>query len=108
MFSHLALMLSVSFFCLNETSLGEIFSLVTPVLSDQIRHLSCHCEQYGISHNPLIITSDSGHGLSGMGLLTWLSFIAVPAMFAGGIVTAFSMQATGALDTYVTAMGDVS
>lgn len=29
-------------------------------------------------------------------------------MFAGGIVTAFSMQATGALDTYVTAMGDVS
>lgn len=50
----------------------------------------------------------SGHGLSGMGLLTWLSFIAVPAMFAGGIVTAFSMQATGALDTYVTAMGDVS
>ncbi|XP_078329397.1 thiosulfate transporter TsuA-like isoform X2 [Crassostrea virginica] len=49
----------------------------------------------------------SGHGLSGMGLLTWLSFIAVPSMFAGAIVTAFSMQATGALDTYVTAMGDV-
>jgi len=44
----------------------------------------------------------SGHGLSGMGLLAWLSFIAVPAMFAGGIVTAFSMKATGALDDYVT------
>ena len=49
----------------------------------------------------------SGHGLSGMSLLTWLSFIAVPSMFAGAIVTAFSMQATGSLDTYVTAMGDV-
>ncbi|KAK3101632.1 hypothetical protein FSP39_005030, partial [Pinctada imbricata] len=47
----------------------------------------------------------SGHGLSGMGLLAWLSFLAVPAMFAGGIVTAFSMQATGSLDTYVTTTG---
>ncbi|XP_062613538.1 thiosulfate transporter TsuA-like isoform X1 [Saccostrea cucullata] len=50
----------------------------------------------------------SGHGLSGMGLLSWLSFIAVPFMFAGAIVTAFAMQATGALDTYVTSFGDVS
>ncbi|XP_060561777.1 thiosulfate transporter TsuA-like isoform X2 [Ruditapes philippinarum] len=48
----------------------------------------------------------SGHGLSGMGLLAWLSFIAVPCMFAGGIVTAFSMQATGALDDYVTSTFD--
>ncbi|KAH3867574.1 UPF0394 inner membrane protein YeeE-like isoform X2 [Dreissena polymorpha] len=49
----------------------------------------------------------SGHGLSGMGLLAWLSFIAVPAMFAGGIVTAFSMQATGALYHYVNTTLDV-
>lgn len=50
----------------------------------------------------------SGHGLSGMGLLSWLSFIAVPCMFGGGIVTAFAMQATGALDTYVTSIGEIS
>ncbi|XP_013406129.1 uncharacterized protein LOC106170705 [Lingula anatina] len=43
----------------------------------------------------------SGHGLSGMSLLAWLSFLAVPSMFAGGIVTAFSMQATGALYEFV-------
>ncbi|XP_033725526.1 UPF0394 inner membrane protein YeeE-like [Pecten maximus] len=49
----------------------------------------------------------SGHGLSGMALLTWLSFIAVPAMFAGGIATAFAMQATGALDNYVDYTGAV-
>ncbi|KAL4216749.1 hypothetical protein ACF0H5_024472 [Mactra antiquata] len=48
----------------------------------------------------------SGHGLSGMGLLAWLSFIAVPGMFAGGIITAFSMQATGALDDYVSSTLD--
>ena len=40
-----------------------------------------------------------------MGLLAWLSFIAVPFMFAGGIVTAFAMQATGALDDYVSSTG---
>ncbi|KAK2177718.1 hypothetical protein NP493_583g02032 [Ridgeia piscesae] len=43
----------------------------------------------------------SGHGLSGMALLYWLSIVAVPAMFAGGIGTAFAMDATGALNTYV-------
>ena len=43
----------------------------------------------------------SGHGLSGMGLLAWLSFIAVPFMFMGGIATGFAMKATGALDHYV-------
>ncbi|XP_053387465.1 UPF0394 inner membrane protein YeeE-like isoform X2 [Mercenaria mercenaria] len=48
----------------------------------------------------------SGHGLSGMGLLAWLSFIAVPCMFAGGIMTGFSMQATGALDDYVSSTFD--
>lgn len=48
----------------------------------------------------------SGHGLSGMGLLAWLSFIAVPSMFAGGIITGFSMQATGALDDYVSSTFD--
>ena len=42
----------------------------------------------------------SGHGLSGMGLLFWMSFLAVPAMFGGGIVTAFAMDATGALEDY--------
>ncbi|XP_052785404.1 UPF0394 inner membrane protein YeeE-like isoform X1 [Mya arenaria] len=47
----------------------------------------------------------SGHGLSGMGLLAWLSFVAVPCMFAGGIVTAFSMKATGDIDDYVTTTG---
>ena len=36
-----------------------------------------------------------------MGLCVWLSFIAVPAMFAGGIVTGFSMKATGALSDFV-------
>lgn len=49
----------------------------------------------------------SGHGLSGMALLAWLSFIAVPAMFAGGISTAFAMQATGALDNYIDHTGAV-
>jgi hypothetical protein len=39
----------------------------------------------------------SGHGLSGSALLFWLSLLAVPAMFAGGIATAFAMKATGAL-----------
>ena len=39
----------------------------------------------------------SGHGLSGVGLLTWLSFMAVPAMFGGGIGTAFLMKYTGTL-----------
>lgn len=34
----------------------------------------------------------SGHGLSGFGLLYLLSFAAVPAMFAGGIGTAFIMK----------------
>lgn len=49
----------------------------------------------------------SGHGISGMGMLAWLSFIAVPFMFGGGIVTAFAMRATGALDTYVNTTGAV-
>lgn len=35
----------------------------------------------------------SGHGLSGMGVLAWLSFIAVPFMFGGGIATAFIFKA---------------
>ncbi|KAK3592481.1 hypothetical protein CHS0354_014979 [Potamilus streckersoni] len=43
----------------------------------------------------------SGHGLSGLGLLAWLSFLAVPCMFAGAIGTGFAMQATGALDDYM-------
>ncbi|KAK7103828.1 hypothetical protein V1264_018649 [Littorina saxatilis] len=34
----------------------------------------------------------SGHGLSGMGLLSLLSLTAVPAMFAGGIATALVMN----------------
>jgi len=34
----------------------------------------------------------SGHGLSGMGLLSVLSFVTVPAMFAGGITTAIIMK----------------
>ncbi|XP_041355417.1 UPF0394 membrane protein PD_1892-like [Gigantopelta aegis] len=44
----------------------------------------------------------SGHGLSGMALMAWLSFLAVPFMFAGGIVTAFLMR-TGSspLDRFV-------
>ncbi|CAH1799204.1 unnamed protein product [Owenia fusiformis] len=40
----------------------------------------------------------SGHGLSGMGLLIWMSFLAVPFMFAGGIVTTFIMRATNSFD----------
>ncbi|XP_071098714.1 thiosulfate transporter TsuA-like [Haliotis cracherodii] len=44
----------------------------------------------------------SGHGLSGMGMLAWLSFIAVPFMFGGAIATAFIMRAVnGSLDRYV-------
>ena len=35
----------------------------------------------------------SGHGLSGMALMSTLSVFAVPFMFAGGIVTAFVYQA---------------
>ena len=34
----------------------------------------------------------SGHGLSGIGLLALLSFVAVPAMFGAGITTAFVMK----------------
>lgn len=49
----------------------------------------------------------SGHGISGMGLLIWMSFIAVPFMFGGAIATGFAMQATGALDTYVTYTGAI-
>lgn len=37
----------------------------------------------------------SGHGLSGMGLLSMLSFVTVPAMFAGGIATAAYMKFAG-------------
>ena len=37
----------------------------------------------------------SGHGLSGMALLSLLSFAAVPAMFGGGIAAGFIMQAAG-------------
>ena len=35
----------------------------------------------------------SGHGLSGMALLSLQSILGVPAMFAGGIVTAFVYNA---------------
>ncbi|CAC5359095.1 unnamed protein product [Mytilus coruscus] len=49
----------------------------------------------------------SGHGISGMALLVWMSFVAVPFMFGGGIAISFAMQATGALDTYVTSTGAV-
>ena len=49
----------------------------------------------------------SGHGISGMGLLIWMSFVAVPFMFGGGIATAFAMQASGALDTYVNSTGAI-
>jgi hypothetical protein len=35
----------------------------------------------------------SGHGLSGMALFSLQSFLGVPAMFAGGIVTAFIYNA---------------
>ena len=35
----------------------------------------------------------SGHGLSGMGMLAVCSMVAVPAMFAGGIVTAYAWRA---------------
>jgi hypothetical protein len=39
----------------------------------------------------------SGHGLSGMAVLSMLSFAVVPAMFGGGITAAFIMQASGSL-----------
>ncbi|KAK7108480.1 thiosulfate transporter TsuA-like [Littorina saxatilis] len=35
----------------------------------------------------------SGHGISGVGLLAWLSFLAVPCMFGGAIATAYIMRA---------------
>ncbi len=35
----------------------------------------------------------SGHGLSGMALLSLQSLLGVPAMFAGGIATAFAYNA---------------
>jgi len=37
----------------------------------------------------------SGHGLSGMAFLSLKSFVAVPAMFLGGIVTAYITKAAG-------------
>lgn len=49
----------------------------------------------------------SGHGISGMGLFAWLSFLAVPSIFAGGISTAFLMKYTGVKDHYVTYTGGV-
>ena len=42
-----------------------------------------------------------------MGLFAWLSFIAVPSIFAGGISTAFLMKLTGVKDHYVFNTGDV-
>jgi len=39
----------------------------------------------------------SGHGLSGAGLLFLPSFVAVPAMFGGGIATAFLLKAVNQL-----------
>ncbi len=42
----------------------------------------------------------SGHGLSGTGLLFWLSWIAVPCMFAGAISSAVVLSAVGELDKY--------
>jgi uncharacterized membrane protein YedE/YeeE len=39
----------------------------------------------------------SGHGLSGMALLSINSFIMVPAMFAGAIATAFLFSETDTL-----------
>ena len=38
---------------------------------------------------------DSGHGISGAALLVGQSWLAVPAMFAGGICTAFIMEYSG-------------
>nr|KAG5707290.1 hypothetical protein BaRGS_000064 [Batillaria attramentaria] len=44
----------------------------------------------------------SGHGISGMGMLAWLSFLAVPFMFGGAIATAFIMRAADhSLDRFV-------
>ncbi|XP_076441521.1 thiosulfate transporter TsuA-like [Babylonia areolata] len=44
----------------------------------------------------------SGHGISGVSLLAWLSFLAVPCMFGGAIVFAFIMRAAdGYLDRLV-------
>ncbi|XP_072173517.1 uncharacterized protein [Diadema setosum] len=37
----------------------------------------------------------SGHGLSGIGMLSLLSFVAIPSMFLGGITTAVAMTTTG-------------
>lgn len=42
-----------------------------------------------------------------MGLFAWLSFLAVPSIFAGGISTAFLMKYTGVKDHYVTYTGGV-
>ncbi|XP_061185280.1 thiosulfate transporter TsuA-like [Saccostrea echinata] len=49
----------------------------------------------------------SGHGISGMGLFAWLSLLAVPSIFAGGISTAFLMKLTGVKDNFVTYTGAV-
>lgn len=48
----------------------------------------------------------SGHGLSGMALLAIHSIFAVPAMFAGGIMTAFAMNAAD--PSYVDALNSYS
>lgn len=44
----------------------------------------------------------SGHGLSGMALLAIQSIVAVPAMFAGGIITSFAFNAVDA--SFLTAL----
>ena len=37
----------------------------------------------------------SGHGVSGTALLNLLSFVVAPAMFGGGMATAFFMRSQG-------------
>ena len=43
----------------------------------------------------LVLLLCSGHGLSGLGTLNILSFVAVPAMFAGGMATAAILDVLG-------------
>ncbi len=50
-----------------------------------------HMQDLLMEHN--FSLPSSGHGLSGMALLSTPSFLAVPAMFAGGISLAFAIKA---------------
>ncbi|KAK3792248.1 hypothetical protein RRG08_007328 [Elysia crispata] len=74
-------------------------AFISSTLSETLGSVGGVDPLYGFSGGILLIYGarlaggcTSGHGLSGIGLLALLSFVAVPAMFGAGITTAFVMK----------------